>query len=161
MALRARAALATPELEQLEGRERAEIRLACEIRAEALDRCEILVSNNVIMLETLGVISLTRYVFELLVWMKSIERKPLRSLYFLILALDDGEAHTRQHLEQLNTEAAYFTEMSERDDPMPTLLALQAEHGDALTPDIVRAAERVRMDAIDTEARRHFSVYAA
>lgn len=67
---RVRTVMADPQIASLEGRERAETLLPCEIGAEALGRCQILVANNVVVLETLGVISLTRYVFELLVWLR-------------------------------------------------------------------------------------------
>ena len=126
-----------PQITSLEGRARAETLLPCDIAAEALGRCQILVTNNVIVLETLGIISLTRYVFELLVWMKTIHETPLTSLRFFILLMKDGEAHTSQHIAQLEAEAQFLDEIEKRDD------------------------EKARMDAIDYEARRHFTAYAA
>ncbi|WP_414815733.1 hypothetical protein [Rhizobium sp. IY2] len=161
LAQRARMVATSASIAKLEGRGRAELLLPCEIGAEALERCKILVTNNVVVLETLGVISLTRYVFELLVWLRTIKQTPLKSLYFLMLSLNDGEAHTAQHIEQLKAEASFFDMMAERDDPVPAMRALQEQHGENLTAEIVRAAEKSRMGAIDLEARRHFSVYAA
>jgi hypothetical protein len=161
LTLRARTVAASGPIARSEGRSRAELLLPCEIGAEALERCHILVINNVVVLETLGVISLTRYVFELLVWLKTVRQTPLKSLYFIMLSLRDGEAHTTQHLEQLKAEASFFDGMAERDDPVPTMRGLQEQHGKNLTSEIVRAAEKSRMDALDLEARRHFSVYAA
>src|SRR5690606_13447495 len=51
--------------------------------------------------------------------------------------------------------------IAERDDPIPGMMALQEEHGENLTAEIVRNAEKARMDVIDFEARRHFIAYAA
>jgi len=158
---RVKAIMAEPQIANLEGRERAETLLPCEIGAEALGRCQILVTNNVVVLETLGVISLTRYVFELLVWLRTIQRTPLKSLYFLMHSLKDGEDHTSQHIAHLEAEAQFLDVMAERDNPVPVMVALQKEHGEKLTADIVRDAEKARMDAIDSEARRHFIAYAA
>ena len=158
---RVRTAIAEPTIATLEGRERAETLLPCEIGAEALSRCQILVANNVVVLETLGVISLTRYVFELLVWLRTIQKTPLKSLRFLMLSLNDGEDHTVQHIAHLEAEARFLDVMAERDNPIPGMMALQEEYGENLTAEIVRNAERARMDAIDFEARRHFIAYAA
>ena len=158
---RTRIAMSAESVATLNGRERAETLLPCEIGAEALARCQILVNNNVFVLETLGVISLTRYVFELLVWLRTIQKTPLKSLNFLMRSLKDGEDHTSQHIAHLEAEAKFFDIMAERDDPIPGMKALQAEHGDNLTAEIVRTAEKARMDALDSEARRHFIAYAA
>lgn len=160
LAQRARTVATSAPIANLEGRDRAELLLPCEIGAEALDRCSILVANNVVVLETLGVISLTRYVFELLVWLRTIKQAPLKSLYFLMMSLKDGEAHTEEHIDQLKAEASFFDEMAKRDDHGSALRALQETHGENLTAEIVSAELRSRMDAIDLEARRHFSVYA-
>lgn len=153
--------LTLPQIASLEGRERAEILLPCEIGAEALGRCQILVKNNVLVLETLSVISLTRYVFELLVWLRTIQKFPLKSLYFLRQSLEDGEKHTSQHIAQLEAEAQFLEKMQERDDPVPTLKALQEEHGENLTAELFQEAEKSRMEALDLEARRQFIAYAA
>lgn len=160
LALRLRTAMAKPQIADLEGRERAETLLPCEIGVEALARCQILVTNNVVVLETLGVISLTRYVFELLVWLRTIQKTPLKSLHFLMLSLEDSEKHTSQHITHLEAEARFLDEIAERDDPIPGMIALQEEHGENLTAEIVRNAEKRRKDAIDFEARRHFIAYA-
>lgn len=158
---RVRAVTTEPQIATLEGRERAETLLPCEIGAEALGRCQILVANNVVVLETLGVISLTRYVFELLVWLRTIHQVPLKSLRFLMLSLKDGEDHTSQHIAHLEAEAQFLDEMAERDNPVPRMKPLVEEHGENLTAEIVENAEKARMDAIDFEARRHFVAYAA
>jgi len=158
---RVRAVVSEPQMATLEGRERAEILLPCEIGAEALGRCQILVANNVVVLETLGVISLTRYVFELLVWLRTIHQKPLKSLRFLMLSLKDGEEHISQHITHLEAEARFLDGMEKRDNPLPGMMALVEEHRENLTEEIVRTAEKARMDAIDFEARRHFVAYAA
>lgn len=158
---RVRAVIAEPEIATLEGRERAEILLPCEIGAEALGRCQILVTNNVVVLETLGVISLTRYVFELLVWLKTIHQTPLTSLRFLMMSLKDAEDHTTQHIAHLEAEARFFDEIAERDSSRAGIEALLEEHGENLTAEIIHKAEKVRTDAIDSEARRHFAAYAA
>lgn len=161
LTLRVRAVIAEPQIATLEGRERAETLLPCEIGTEALVRCQILVANNVMVLETLGIISLTRYIFELLVWLRTIQQTPLKSLRFLILSLKDGEDHTSQHIAHLEAEAQFLEVIAERDDPIPGMMALQEEHGENLTAEIVRNAEKARMEAIDFEARRHFIAYAA
>jgi hypothetical protein len=40
---------------------------------EALVKCRILLEQNLVAIETLGALSLTRYVFELLVWLRTLE----------------------------------------------------------------------------------------
>lgn len=159
LVIRARTASNGARAASLAPRQRAEYQLPCEIGSAALERCEILVVNNVIMPETLGIIALTRYVFELLVWLRTIQRTPIKSLYFLMTSMADSEAHTSQHLAQLEAEAAFLDDLGEYD--VPNTEALLAEHGASLTAEIVQAAEKLRMDEIDLEARRHFSAYAA
>jgi hypothetical protein len=77
-----------------------------------------------------------------------------------MLSLKDNEDHTSQHIAHLEAEAQFLDGIAERDDPIPGMKALQEEHGENLTAEIVRNAERGRMDAIDFEARRHFIAYA-
>ncbi|NKJ72676.1 hypothetical protein GFL38_10410 [Rhizobium leguminosarum bv. viciae] len=158
---RVRAVITAPQIAALEGRERAETLLPCEIGAEALGRCRILVANNVVVLETLGVISLTRYVFELLVWLRTIHQVPMKSLRFIMLSLKDGEDHISEHIAHLEAEAQFLDEMAERDNPVPGMKALSEEHGKNLTAELVHNFNKARMDAIDFEARRHFVAYAA
>lgn len=150
-----------PRIASLEARERAEILLPCEIGAEALGRCLILVTNNVRVLETLGVISLTRYVFELLVWLRTIQQFPLKSLNFIMHSFRDSKDHARQHIVHLEEEANFFDEMAERDSPILGMMALKKEHGENLTAELIQKAEKARTEALDLEARRHFSAYAA
>ncbi|MCF3642714.1 hypothetical protein LXM94_22345 [Rhizobium sp. TRM95111] len=158
---RVRAIIAAPQIAALEGRERAQTLLPCEIAAEAVSRCQILVANNVVVLETLGVIALTRYIFELLVWLRTIHQVPLKSLRFIMLSLKDGEDHTSEHIAHLNAEAQFLDEIAERDDIVPGMTALLEEHGENLTAELVADFNKARMEAIDLEARRHFVAYAA
>ena len=158
---RVRLIIDEPKIAALEGRERAETLLPCEIGAEALDRCNILVTKNVVFLETLGILSLTRYVFELLVWLRTIQKTPLKSLRFLMISLKDRENHTLQHIAHLESEAQFLDLVEERDDPIPAMKSLVEKHGENLTAEIVSEAEKARMNAIDSEARRYFIAYAA
>lgn len=151
----------SPKIASLEARERAEILLPCEIGAEALGRCLILVTNNVRVLETLGVISLTRYVFELLVWLRTIKKFPLKSLNFIMRSFKDSKDHVRQHIAHLEEEANFFDEMAERDNPVPRMMELKEKHGENLTAELIQKAEKARTEALDLEARRHFAAYAA
>ena len=158
---RVRLIIDEPKIAALEGRERAETLLPCEIGVEALDRCNILVTKNVVFLETLGILSLTRYVFELLVWLRTIQKTPLKSLRFLMISLKDRENHTLQHIAHLESEAQFLDLVEERDDPIPAMKSLVEKHGENLTAEIVSEAEKARMNAIDSEARRYFIAYAA
>jgi hypothetical protein len=87
------------------------------------------VTKNVIVLDTLRVIAPTSYVFELLIWLKTVKQNSLKYLHFFH-AFDKGrEARTTQHIEHLKAEASFFDAMDERDDPMPMMRALQEQPG--------------------------------
>src|SRR3546814_1190509 len=78
---RVRATMAEPQITTLEGPERAETLLPCEIGAAAHGRCLILQPINVVVLETPGVISLTRYVVVLLRCLRTHQAPSLKTLY--------------------------------------------------------------------------------
>jgi hypothetical protein len=158
---RIRTVITKPEIAALQGRERAEVLLPCDIGAEALDRCQILVVNNVVVLETLGVISLTRYVFEILVWLRNIKQSPLQSLRFMMLCIKDGEDHTSQHIAHLEAEAEFLDLIENLEVSKTNFMALKKEHGEDVTTKTALNMMADQIKASDLEVRRHFTLYAA
>lgn len=137
----------------------AQAQLPVEIASEASRKVLLLLENNLFYLETLGVLGLTRYLFELLVWLKSIDRDRLRSVEFLLQIHEDQEKHVVRYIRRLNAEADFFDELAKEDGPPAELLETARSDASGLDAEFFRDALARNMDAVDLKARRRFVLY--
>jgi hypothetical protein len=64
---------------------------------EGLIKLKILLENNLHFIETLGVLALTRYMFELLVWFRILERDPEQGIEFYWQVIENQIAHIKNY----------------------------------------------------------------
>lgn len=127
---------------------------------EGLIKLALLLENSLYFIETLGVLALTRYVFELLVWFRILVDNSEQGIEFYWQVIEDQIAHIKKSQSKLRSEIAYFRELHEREGiPDDVLAAISQDRTTVSTDDIGRRL-RAHADAIDQEARRRFSLYA-
>ena len=93
---------------------------------EALVKCRILLEQNLVAIETLGALSLTRYVFELLVWLRTLENDPKQAIEFYAQVAEEQESHLVEYEKKMLGEVEFFREVDKKDvipDEVEALLA--------------------------------------
>ena len=132
--------------------------LCVRVFSDALGKCQILVETNLRVIETLGVLALTRYLFELLVQLKELDADPRQAIELFVQISEGQESHLLDHEKKLRSEAAFFRELQEQDFPWTALELFAA-------PDLNSEAIAEQMEqaerAVDLKARRRFSLYGA
>ncbi len=145
--------------QNLTGEAYARTQLPVAIALEAAKKTIIFLENNLVFLETVGVLGLTRYVFELHIWLKVIESNRLRSVEFFQQVHEDQEKHISRYIQRLNAEANSFDELSKEDGLPESLLAMAQSNAEKLTAEFVHAEIAKKAAAVDLRARRSFALY--
>jgi hypothetical protein len=127
---------------------------------ESLMKVDILLENNLHFVETLGVLALTRYIFELLVWFRVLAQNPEQAFEFYWQIIEKQIAHIEGNRVKLRNEIAYFKELDKRDGiPNDVLISLDQDPVTVSARDMVNRMH-ANANMIDQEARRSFSLYA-
>jgi hypothetical protein len=140
------------------GEDYARRQLPVMICREALAKAAILLERNLIYLETISVLALTRYLFELLVWLRTIKRDRAMAIEFFIQIFENQDRHIERYSQKLESEALLFDKLGKEDGIPPEVLDLMKQ-----APDVPagRIQEMVKSneERIDLVARRNFSLY--
>ncbi len=121
-------------------------------------RLRLIIENNFVVIETLGLLATVRYVFELLVWLRlAIKREQYAIAYYGRL-LEKSVEHSEAQVKQLNAEIDLLQRLDAQDNDAITD-AVRAYRGQEVEPDAGRA-RRDAMADIDRRAARMFSLYA-
>jgi len=122
---------------------------------EGLIKLGILLENNLHFVETLGVLALTRYMFELLVWFRILVRDPEQGIEFYWQVIEKQISHIKDYQSKLRSEIAYFEELQKRDGIPDDVLAIISGGSATVSTDDIARRLHAHMDAIDHEARRN------
>jgi len=121
----------------------------------ALIRLRLFAENNFHFVETIGLLAVARYIFELSVWLRLFEKDDRYCLVYYKKLLETQLRYYKDSLAQLRREVELLKRFDELDNPIgeprdavPTMSA--ADYGK-----MVRDA----MNRVDAEASRHFSLY--
>lgn len=131
------------------------------IVCDAIVRIRLFSEQNFIVIETLGLLAMARYVFELVVWLKHIERDPSFSLAY-------ARFLTKQQLEFYETLA---THLAHEADMYERLGAEEAKlHKDLLSDSIdtnradagalIAQAMKSASQAVDSQLTANFAIYS-
>jgi len=80
--------------------------------SDALIRVRIFVENNFSYIETLGVLALCRYTFELVVWLKHIEKDQRFALVYARMCIKQKMEHYDDLAEHLRREVALYNSLA-------------------------------------------------
>ncbi len=124
----------------------------------ALEKCHILTQNNVRFLETFNVLTVTRYVFELLVWLRILEKDSDQAIELFVQVGEQQAEHIEAYTKKLTDEIALFREF-DKEDKIPQSLVDDLKAG-KIRGDEVGQRMREHEAEIDRRARRRFCLYA-
>jgi hypothetical protein len=128
---------------------------------DALVRLRLFLEQNLNYLESLGLLALTRYVFELVVWLKLMEQDRRYGLVYyhdLLLKQRRYYEDLREHLER---EISFLDHVQSREEALLREVADEVKHpkGSEATADGIDRRLREFRSTIDSEAARTFSMY--
>lgn len=126
---------------------------------DALVRIRILTERNFLSLETFGLLSMTRYLLELTVWMKLLEQDERYGLLYNRMLLVDNQSYYLRLIGQLQREIAFLNscdsmEKTER-EPLP-----KSNDPNASSQENISAAWKAIGDEVDELAANKFSLYS-
>lgn len=129
------------------------------IYGDALIRLRIILENNFKTIETIGLVAVTRYIFELTLWLKLIKENVNYALIYRKRLIDTQMRYYEASLSQLKREVALLKAFGEEDnqktdDAIKKLTALSNP-----TPEEVSSMFSQARDEADAKAARSFSLY--
>jgi hypothetical protein len=85
------------------------------IYGDALVKLRIILENNFKVIETIGLVAVTRYIFELALWLELIEKDKCYALVYRRRLIDTQMRYYEASLKQLEREVALLTAFGEYD----------------------------------------------
>jgi len=129
---------------------------------DSLVRLRLLLEQNFNYFETLGVLALTRYVFEVTVWLRLIQKDRRYGLVYYGELLKTQRKYWRNLRDQMDLEVTFLQEVGERESE---LLGKRVSKAQAIPDAQARNQVFSRlgndvMQEIDDAAARRFSLYS-
>ena len=125
---------------------------------DALVKIRLLIEQNFQFIETMGLIAVARYMFELSVWLLLFERDARYGLVYYGQLLETQRKYYQDLRSQLIREISLMTRF-EREDENRTRSVIEENKN---VGQIKSIGDRIRraQALIDAQAARHFSIYA-
>ena len=125
-----------------------------------LIKLRLIVENNFRYVETLNVLATTRYVFEVLVWLRLLKSDPDFGLVFFWRSIKDQLEHHNKLREKLEREILFFQSLNDEESKLTknTVDRLLKDNKKPSSDDFSKAFSFVE-EEIDRRARRYFSAY--
>lgn len=125
------------------------------VYGNALIRLRLFSENNFNFVETIGLLAVARYVFEVSVWLRLFEKDDRYCLVYYKELLETQLRYYKDSLAQLHREIDLLKRFDALDNP--TKKPCEA----MLTKSVADYGKMVRdaMNRVDAEASRHFSLY--
>jgi hypothetical protein len=126
----------------------------------SLIKLRLLIENNFLHVETLSVLATTRYIFEVLVWLRLLKNDSEFGLVFYWRLMADQLQHQKKTKEKLEHEVRLFRSLDDEERRLKkeTVDRLLKKNQNPSSDDFNRASTFVA-EEIDRRARRYFSVY--
>ena len=132
------------------------------IFGDSLIKLRLFTENNFNFVETVGVISVARYIFELSLWLRLLDLDSRYGLVYYEQLIDTQLRYWKDYRSQLNREISLLNQFSEEEssllnDKMAELNLISDEHKMQLA---AISTPRIVAELIDRKAARQFSIYA-
>lgn len=129
---------------------------------DALVRLRLFLEQNFNYLESIGLLAVTRYVFELLVWLKLMQRDAGYGLAYYRDLLTKQRSYYSDLRNHLKCEVAFLRDVQAQED---RLLKQRADEAQRINEPEAKAERFERLwsevtSSIDAQAARTFSLYA-
>ena len=126
-------------------------------------KLRLILENNLGYIETLSLLATTRYVFEVLVWLRIIEKDERFSLSFYAQVLDNQLRHLENYRNKVEAEIVFFEELEEEERRLSKEAISRLRGTPHDNPDQVAKNTSVALNSIsweiDRRARQNFRLY--
>jgi hypothetical protein len=128
--------------------------------ADALIRMRLIVEQNFRFVETLGLLAVTRFLFETVVWLRVLRRDRRFGLTYRFQIIEKQLSYYRDFRKKLESEIDMLISLGEEEGDKVTALALAAiNESPSESSHIGEELKAIEME-IDRKARRNFCLYA-
>lgn len=121
---------------------------------DSLVRVRLLLEQNFNFIETMGVVAVSRYLFELSVWFRLFEQDERYGLLYYGQLLETQQKYFADHLNQLHREVDLLRVFERKEREVQRAMVVKMT-----TPEDLRNRLRWVAQVIDAEAARKFSLY--
>jgi hypothetical protein len=129
---------------------------------DSLIRLRLFTEQNFNFIETMGIISVARYIFELSVWLQLFKIDPRYGLVYYAQLLDTQRRYWKDYRTQLDREISLLKNFERQEKDALNEVVSQIKH--VSDPEQQRQAAynapKIVADVIDKKAARNFSIYA-
>ena len=126
------------------------------VMGDSLIRVRLLLEQNFQYIETIGIVAVSRYLFELSVWLNLFERDERYGLVYYGQLIETQQKYYVAYQTQLQREVEMLRKFEKKEEQARSLVSKEA--GEQSTREArLRAASQM----IDAEAARKFSLYAS
>jgi hypothetical protein len=128
---------------------------------DALVRLRLFTEQNFNFIETMGIVAVARYIFELSVWLHLFKMDRRYGLVYYAQLLETQLKYWKDYRAQIDREISllHHFEGKERDAQREAIDQLKATADPDKQKEKARSLGRTVPDTIDKEAGRHFSIY--
>lgn len=130
---------------------------------DSLVRLRLFTEQNFQFVETIGIVAVSRYIFELSVWLKLFEQDRKYGLVYFSELMSTQLRYYRDYRKQLDREVALLNrfELLEKNLQAHRINELKQVSTNGQRRETHLASPTMLMEEIDAQAARHFSIYAA
>jgi len=132
------------------------------VTGDCLVRLRLFTEQNFNFIETMGVISIARYIFELSVWLKLFKLDSRYGLVYYAQFIETQHRYWKDYRTQLVREITFLKQFENKEKDALSEAISQIEN--ISNPEQQRqaayTAPKAVTDSIDLQAARHFSIYA-
>ncbi|CRM68940.1 hypothetical protein [Pseudomonas sp. 37 R 15] len=128
---------------------------------DALIKLRLFTEQNFNFIETMGVLAVTRYTFELSIWLRLFELDPQYGLVYASQLIDSQRRYWQDQEAQLKREIVLLTALGEEEEELIALETrkyIQSRTSEETTSE--GPQYQTIADMIDLKAARKFSIYA-
>lgn len=129
------------------------------IYGHALIRLRVILEQNFRLVETIGLVAVTRYIFELTVWLELIEENVNYGLRYRERLIDTQLRYHKDSLSQLKREVALLKAFDEEDNQARALAIKKLTALSNPTSEEASSILSQAMGETDAKAARSFSLY--
>jgi hypothetical protein len=129
--------------------------------ADALTRLRLIVEQNFQFVETLGVLAVTRYIFELAVWLRALAQDSRYGLTYCFQIMDKQIRYYEDYVKRMEHEIALLKRLGEEESAEieATTKAIVSKPDTDSTKALVGLLQKIQSET-DRKARRNFCMYA-
>jgi len=132
------------------------------VMGDCLVRLRLFTEQNFNFIETMSVISVARYIFELSIWLKLFERDPRYGLVYYAQLIKTQYHYWGNYRKQLDREISLLKrfEQEEKEAISKSIFQIKQISDPEEQQQAAYNAPKAVSDFIDKQAARHFSIYA-